>query len=179
MFCFREIKSCVNKTRMFWIYSTLNFRLNLKLWRTSMSHCDMQCYIHYPSYLPNQYTWPFGIPGHEVSFGLAPRNGKSSHANPETPEPFNSPFRTRNPERRSDPNSPQNSGSLGKTWGPGAHKPRDKCSLVQLDFLTIEMVKFEFCFWLVIWYAHKIQTDNYVMLLCVWNFSFLKGLKWS
>ena len=36
---------------------------------------------------------------YEVSFGLAPRNGELSPSIPETREPFNSPFRDRNPEQ--------------------------------------------------------------------------------
>ena len=48
----------------------------------------------------------YGESEYEVSFGLAPRNGDLSPPVPETPEPFNSPFRARNPERGSDSNSP-------------------------------------------------------------------------
>ena len=54
---------------------------------------------------------------HEVSFGLAPRNGELSPSDHETPEPFNSPFRDRNPERTSDSNSPQNFGSVDQNLG--------------------------------------------------------------
>ena len=42
---------------------------------------------------------------------VAPRNGEIYPSDPETPKPFSSPFRARNPERSSDSNSPQNLGS--------------------------------------------------------------------
>ena len=44
--------------------------------------------------------WGFGYgeSEYEVSFGLAPRSGELSPSDPKTPEPFNSPFRARNPE---------------------------------------------------------------------------------
>ena len=54
----------------------------------------------------------YGESEYEVSFSLALRNGELSPSDPETPEPFNSPFRARNSEQSSDSNSPQNLGSV-------------------------------------------------------------------
>ena len=79
---------------------------------------------------------------YEVSFGLAPRNGELSPSVPKTPEPFISPFRIRNPERSSYSNSPQNLGSVGRKLGAGANIPRDKGSMVKLNFF-LKMAKGE------------------------------------
>ena len=67
----------------------------------------------------------YGDSEYEVSFGLAPRNGELSPSDPETPEPFNSPFRFE---------LPQNLGSWVKTWDSGAYIPGDKRSTVKFTF---------------------------------------------
>ena len=94
--------------------------------------------------------WGFGYreSEYEVSFGLASRNGELTPSEPKTPEPFNSPFRARNPERSPDSNSAQNLGSVGQKLGSrGIYTQRYKRSVVKLDvFLTFEVVKLEFSF---------------------------------
>ena len=84
--------------------------------------------------------WGFGYGESEceVSFGLAPRNGELSHSVPETPEPFNLPFRDRNPERSAESNSSQSFG-LGTS-------PRDKRSIVQLLMYFLKMANVEIKF---------------------------------
>ena len=62
----------------------------------------------------------YGESEYEVSFGIAPRNGELSPSVPKTPEPFNSPFRARNPERSSDSNASQNLMSVGQNLGSRA-----------------------------------------------------------
>ena len=101
--------------------------------------------------------WDFGYEESEYEFsvGLAPQNGELPPSDPETPEPFNSPFRARSPERNSDSNSPQNLGSVGQNLGSRAYIPRDKRS----------MVKLEFFFWLSRW-------QN-------WNFFDLSYIDWN
>ena len=64
-----------------------------------------------------EWGFGYGESEYEISFGLARRNGELSPSDPKTPEPFNSPFRSRNPERTSDSNSPQNVGSVGQNLG--------------------------------------------------------------
>ena len=69
----------------------------------------------------------YGESEYEVSIGLSPRNGELSSSVPETPEPFNSPFRARNPERSSDSNSPQKFGvGRSKLGVPGQIYPEIK-----------------------------------------------------
>ena len=86
----------------------------------------------------------YGESEYEVSFGIAPRNGELSPSVPETPEPLNSPFQARNPERSSDSNFPQYLGSVSQNLGSGAYTPRDKRSIVKLLFLTFEEAIFFF-----------------------------------
>ena len=64
-----------------------------------------------------EWGFGYGESEYEVSFGLAPRNIELSPSDPETPEPFNSRFWVRDPERSSDSNSPQNLGSVGQNLG--------------------------------------------------------------
>ena len=59
-----------------------------------------------------EFGFGYGESEYEVSFGLAPRNGELPPSVPKTPEPFNSPFPARDPERSADSNSLQ-------IWGPG------------------------------------------------------------
>ena len=59
----------------------------------------------------------YGESEYEASFGIVPRSGELSSSDPETSEPFNSPFRARNPERGSDSNSPQKLGSASQNLG--------------------------------------------------------------
>ena len=54
---------------------------------------------------------------YEVSFGLAPRNWELSPSDPQIQEPFNSPFRVRDPEQTSDSKFPQNVCRLGQNLG--------------------------------------------------------------
>ena len=78
-------------------------------------------------------------------FALATRNGELSPSDPKTLEPFNSPFRARDPERTSDSNSPQNLGPLGQNLAPAAYTPRDKMPMVKLD-LFLKMASGEIGF---------------------------------
>ena len=64
-----------------------------------------------------EWGFGFGESEYEVSFGLAPRNLELSHSAPETPEPFNSPFRARSPEHMLYLNSPQNLESVSQNLG--------------------------------------------------------------
>ena len=82
----------------------------------------------------------YGESEYEVSFGLAPRNGELFPSVTKTPEPFNSPFRARNPERSSDSISSKNLGSVGQNLGPGAFVPRDKGSM----FFFLKMANGDF-----------------------------------
>ena len=86
----------------------------------------------------------YGESEYEVSFGLAPRNGELSPSVPETQEPFNSPFRARNPERSSDSNSPQNLGSVSQNLGSWAYTPRDKLKGQWLNQLFFESGEWRF-----------------------------------
>ena len=54
---------------------------------------------------------------YEVSFVLAHWNGDLLPSDPETPEPFNSLFRARNPERSSDLNFLHDFGSVSQNVG--------------------------------------------------------------
>ena len=65
-----------------------------------------------------------GVSGTETRllswFWSSTRNGDLQPSDPETPDPLNSPFRDRNPERRADSSSPQNLGSVRqnlRSWG--------------------------------------------------------------
>ena len=58
----------------------------------------------------------YGEAKYEFSFGLAPRNGELSPSVPKTPEPFNSPFRVRHPERSSDSKARENLGLVFQNW---------------------------------------------------------------
>ena len=81
---------------------------------------------------------------YEVSFGLAPRNGELSYSKPKTLEPFNSPFRARNPERSSDSNSPQNLGSVSQKLGvPGHIYPEIKGQWLNWIFFFLKMANGE------------------------------------
>ena len=64
-----------------------------------------------------EWAFGYGKSEYKVSFGLAPRNGELSPSDPETLEPFNSPFRDLNPERSSYSNFPQNLGSVSQNLG--------------------------------------------------------------
>ena len=75
----------------------------------------------------------YGKSEYEVSFGLSSRDGELSSSDPETPEPCNSPVRTRNPKRSSDSHSPQNLGSVAQTWGHEVYTPKDKRSIVLIS----------------------------------------------
>ena len=87
-----------------------------------------------------EWGFGYGKSEYEVSLGLAPRNGDLSPSDPETPEPFNSPLRERNPERNSDSNFPQNLGSdsnsdsKSKFEVPGHIKPEIKGQRLNLHF---------------------------------------------
>ena len=54
---------------------------------------------------------------YELSFGLAPRNGKLSTPDPETSKHFNSSFRAQSPVRNSDSSPPKTLRSVGQTLG--------------------------------------------------------------
>ena len=83
-----------------------------------------------------QEMWGVGFRAQEIRiwsfFAIVPRNGEISSSDPQTPEPVNSPFRTRSPKRTSYIDSPWNFGvGIFWTWSPGAYIPRDKKSIVK------------------------------------------------
>ena len=87
--------------------------------------------------------WGFGDgeSEYEVSFGLSTHNGELSPSVHETPEPLSSPFWARNPELRSDSNSPQNLRSVGQNLGAQGIHPEIKGQCFYI-FLKIANVVF-------------------------------------
>ena len=82
-----------------------------------------------PVWIKKCLEWGFGYKKseYEINFGRASRNGVLSPSDPQTPEPFNSPFRARNLERASDSNFAQNLGSVGQNLGSRSiHTQREK-----------------------------------------------------
>ena len=80
---------------------------------------------------------------YEVSIGLAPRDGELSPSDPETPEPFNSPFRGWNTGRSSDSNFLHDLRQSVKAWGPAAKYREINSNFV---FLAFEVAKLQFFF---------------------------------
>ena len=81
-----------------------------------------------------EWGFGYGESEYEVSFGLAPRNGELSPSVPETPEPFNTPFRALTEFRFE---LPTKFGVSMSKLGPGAYTIRDRRSMVKRDFFLL------------------------------------------
>ena len=82
-----------------------------------------------------QRGFGYGESEYEVSFGIAPQNGELSPSNPQTSEPFNSPFQVQNPKRTSDSNFPSNLGSVCQNlWSRGNVYPKVKGRWLNYNF---------------------------------------------